>query len=163
MPDTTSTTERLLTMLADAPSHLAGVTEGLLPAQLVTAPQPDEWSARDVLAHLRACADVWGKAIEQILSEDRPVIKAINPRTWIKQTNYLDQEFRPSLQAFGAQRAELLALLQRLGPEEWSRTATVIGAGKRLERTVYSYAEWLANYERSHIKQIERIVDQVRK
>jgi hypothetical protein len=43
-------------------------------------------------------------------------------------------------------------------PEAWSRTATVTGAGKPRERTVRTYAQWLANHERSHIKQIERIV-----
>jgi len=40
--------------------------------------------------------------------------------------------------------------------------ATVTGAGKPRERTVYTYALWLANHERSHIKQIERMVNTVR-
>jgi hypothetical protein len=125
----------------------------------LTPPEPGEWSARDVLAHLRACADLWGKCIAEILSEDRPTIKAVNPITWIKQTNYLEQEFQPSLQAFTAQRVELLAVFKPLAPEAWSRMATVTGAGKPRERTVHTYAQWLANHERSHIKQIERIVN----
>ena len=112
-----------------------------------------------MLAHLRACADMWGKCIAVILSEDRPTIKAVNPTTWIKKTNYCEQEFKPSLQAFTAQRAELLAMLKPLAPEAWSRMATVTGAGKPRERTVHTYAQWLANHERSHIKQIERIVN----
>lgn len=146
-------------MLAAAPSRLADLTEGLSPAQLLTPPEPGEWSARDVLAHLRACADMWGKCIAAILSEDRPTIKAVNPTTWIKKTNYREQEFQPSLQAFAAQRAELLAVLKPLAPEAWSRTATVTGVGKPRERTVSTYAQWLANHERPHIKQIERIVN----
>ena len=95
----------------------------------------------------------------QILSEDRPTIKAVNPTTWIKKTDYLEQEFQPSLQAFTTQRADLLAVLKPLAPEAWSRMATVTGAGKPRERTVYTYAQWLANHEQSHIKQIERIVN----
>jgi hypothetical protein len=95
----------------------------------------------------------------KILSEYRPTFKAVNPTTWIKQTDYLEQEFQPSLQAFTAQRAELLAVLKPLTSEAWSRTATVTGAGKPRERTVYTYAQWLANHERSHIKQIKRIVE----
>lgn len=149
-------------MLADTPSHLADLTKGLSPAQLVTPPAPGEWSARDVLAHLRACADMWGKYIVVILSQDRPTIKAVNPTTWIKKTNYREQEFQPSLQAFTAQRAELLAVLKPLPPEAWSRTATVTGAGKPRERTVHTYAQWLANHERSHFKQFERIVNTLR-
>lgn len=160
--DRSLTIEQNLTMLAAAPSRLADLTEGLSPAQLLTPLEPGEWSARDVLAHLRACADMWGKCIAAILSEDRPTIKAVNPTTWIKKTNYREQEFQPSLQAFAAQRAELLAVLKPLAPEAWSRTATVTGVGKPRERTVSTYAQWLANHERPHIKQIERIVNPLR-
>lgn len=162
MYDRPLTIEQNLTMLADTPSYLADLTKGLSPAQLVTPPEPGEWSARDVLAHLRACADMWGKYIVVILSQDRPTIKAVNPTTWIKKTNYREQEFQPSLQAFTAQRAELLAVLKPLPPEAWSRTATVTGAGKPRERTVHTYAQWLANHERSHFKQFERIVNTLR-
>ncbi len=162
MYDTPLTIKQILTLLADAPSKIIRLTEGLPPAQLLAPPGPGEWSARDVVAHLRACSDMWGKSIAQILSEDRPTFKAVNPTTWIKKTNYREQEFQPSLQAFTAQRAELLKLLKPLAAEAWSRTATVTGAGKPRERTVYTYAMWLANHERTHIKQIERIVNLLR-
>jgi hypothetical protein len=56
------------------------------------------------------------------------------------------------------QRTQLLAILELLPPEDWSRTATVTGAGKPLKRTVLFYAQWLARHERPHLKQIERIV-----
>jgi hypothetical protein len=157
--DTPLTIEQNLTMLAAAPARIADLTGGLLPAQLLVPPEPGEWSARDVLAHLRACADIWGKYIAVILSEDRPTVKAVNPTTWIKETNYLEQEFQPSLRVFTAQRAELLALLKPLSSKAWSRTATVTGAGKPRERTVRIYAMWLANHKRSHLRQIERIVN----
>ena len=163
MYDSPLTIEQILTMLAAAPARLADLADGLPPAQLLAPPEPGEWSARDVLAHLRACADMWGKYIAVILSEDRPTFKAVNPTTWIKQTDYHEQEFRPSLQAFAVQRAELLAVLRPLAPEAWSRTATAMTAGRPRQRTVYTYAQWLANHERPHIKQIERIVDTLRR
>lgn len=162
MYDTSRTTEQILEMLAATPVRLADLTEEVSPAQLLAAPGPGEWSARDVLAHLRSCSDMWGKYIVQILAEDRPTIKAMNPTTWIKKTDYLEQPWAPSLQAFTAQRAELLAVLTPLAPAAWSRAAVVTGAGKPRERTVFSYAQWLANHERPHIKQIERIVDAMR-
>jgi hypothetical protein len=55
-----------------------------------------------------------------------------------------------------------LAVLKPLVPEAWSRKATVMTAGRPRERTVYTYAQWLANHEQSHIKQMERIVHSVR-
>ena len=158
MPTRSLTNQQILTMLAKAPPRIAAVTAGLTSAQLHTHPHPGEWSANDVLAHLRSCADVWGNCIEVILAQDRPTIRAVNPRTWIKRTDYLEQEFRSSLQAFTAQRTALLAVLEPLSPEVWSRSATVTGAGKVLERTVLFYAQWMAEHERPHVKQIERMV-----
>jgi hypothetical protein len=112
-----------------------------------------------VLAHLRACADVWGNCIVAMIAEDTPTLRAVNPRTWIKKTDYLELEFRPSLRSFATQRADLLAVLEPLPPEGWSRAARVSGAGKVLERTVLFYAQWLARHERQHVKQVERIVN----
>ena len=152
------TIEQVLTLLAETPPRLAALTADLSPAQLHTRPTHDGWSAHEVLAHLRACADVWGNCIVAMIAQDTPTLRAVNPRTWIKQTDYLDLEFQPSLRSFATQRADLLAVLSPLPPEGWSRAATVTGAGKVLERTVLFYAQWLARHERQHVKQVERIV-----
>jgi hypothetical protein len=162
MPDRVLPSDQILDLLKAAPPRLAELTAGLAPAQLHATPKPGDWSANAVLAHLRSCADVWGNCIATILAEDSPAIKAVNPRTWIKQTDYLEQDFQTSLRAFTSQRAGLLAVLQPLAPESWSRAATVTGAGKTLTRTVHFYAQWLATHERPHVKQIERIASALR-
>src|SRR5882724_498082 len=102
MYDRPLTIEQNLTMLAAAPARIADLTKGLSPTLLLIPPEPGAWSARDVLAHLRACADMWGNYIGMVLSENRPTFRAVNPTTWIKQTNYHEQAFQPSLQAFTA-------------------------------------------------------------
>ena len=112
----------------------------------------------EVLAHLRACADVRGEPIRKILAEDHPTFRAVDPRTWLEKTDYLSLEFRPSFRAFRKQRASLLALLEPLPRARWARTATVTGAGAALERTVLFYAEWVAIHERPHLTQVESIV-----
>ncbi len=161
MPDESLTTEQVLRLLAETPSRIAALTADLPPSRLRTSPGQDEWSANAVLAHLRACADVWGDCIAAIIGQDRPALRAVSPRTWISKTNYRELEFRPSLRSFAAQRAELLAMLEPLSDEGWSRTATVTGAGRVLERNVLFYARWLAVHERPHLKQIQRIVDRL--
>ena len=80
MPGISLTTEQILTMLAETPPRIAALTAGLAPVQLRTKPS-DEWSANDVLAHLRACADMWGNCIVAILTQDTPTLRAVNPRT----------------------------------------------------------------------------------
>jgi hypothetical protein len=153
--------EQILTLLAEAPQRIAALTSRLAPAQLHAAPNPGEWSANEVLAHLRACADMWGGCIGAILAQDRPTLRAVNPTTWINKTDYREQAFQPSLSAFTTQRTDLLAVLEPLTPAGWLRAATVTGAGKPLVRSVHAYAQWLASHERTHIKQIERITNTV--
>ena len=162
MPRSLLTREQVLTMLPETPPRIATLTAGLGPDQLHATPADGGWSANEVLAHLRACADVWGNCIVTIVSHDTPTLRAVDPRTWIKKTDYLEQDLLPSLQAFAAQRADLLAVLQPLAAEGWSRTAIVTGAGKVLERSVLLYAQWLARHERPHLKQIQRIASTMR-
>ena len=158
MADRRLTTEQLLTLLTEAPNRIGALTADLAPAQLRT-PILGEWSLNDILAHLRACADQWGGCIAAMISQDEPTLRAVNPRSWIKNTNYRQLEFRLSFRAFAKQRAELLAVLEALPPKDWSRAATVTGAGAVLRRTVFFYAQWLATHERSHVKQITRMVN----
>ena len=162
MPDTSLYIEQILAMLEAVPSRIAEFAAGLTDAQLHASPAAHEWSINEVLAHLRSCGDVWGNAIATIIRQDMPTLRAINPRTWIKGTHYLEQKFWPSLQVFTAQRAELLAILRPLTAKSWARSATVIGAGKTLELSVQSYAQRMTKHERPHLKQIEHIADALR-
>jgi uncharacterized damage-inducible protein DinB len=150
----------ILTILKETPPRLAKLTAGLAPAQLHTAPSVGEWSANEVLAHLRACQEVWGGYyMLTILAQNRPTIKAMNPRTWIQQTDYLEQEFQAALRAFTEQRSKLLAVLEPLPPKDWMRSNTLIGAGKPLQQTLLSHADGLARHERAHLKQIGRTLN----
>jgi hypothetical protein len=158
MSEPALTIDQVLTDLAEQPKTIAALTAGLPRARLHRAPSRDEWSINDVLAHLRSCSDMWGKYIATIIAEDHPTIRAMNPRTWIKRTNYLELEFAPSLHAFRKQRSELLAVLRPLAKASWSRSAKVTGAGKPLEVTVLDYAQRLAEHERTHVKHIQRMV-----
>lgn len=124
--------------------------------RLDARPAPDEWSVNEILAHLRACAEVWGSAIERIIEADHPTIRGVNPRHFIKGTDFVQQDFRRALRAFKTQRTRLLSALESLPVEGWAREATITGAGKPLARTVHDYVERLARHERPHLKQIER-------
>jgi hypothetical protein len=148
----------VLDQLRATPLRLRELTSGVAPELLRTSPGPDEWSANDVLAHLRACSDRWGEAATRIIEEDRPKIRGTEPRIWITKTNYLDLEFAPSLRVFVRQRKALLAVLDPLSPDAWQRTGTLVGAGKPVDLTAYYYAERLARHERPHVKQIAKVV-----
>ena len=162
MPNTHLTHEQALSLLAATPRRLEALTAGVSAAQLRVAPSPGEWSVNDVLAHLRACADVWGGNMVRMLAEDRPALRGMDPRRWMAQTNYPELEFAPSLAEFVVQRADLLALVEPLPPTGWSRTAAVTAWGQLYEPTVLQYAERLVIHERPHLRQIEKIIATLR-
>jgi hypothetical protein len=152
------TTEQLLNQLTEQPKAIAALSAGLTRARLQDPPGRGERSINELLAHLRSCSDMRGRYIARIIAEDRPTIRAMNPRRWIKSTNYPELEFAPSLRAFTTQRAELLALLRPLPKKSWSRSATVTGAGSPIEIAVPDYARRLADHERSHVNHVARMV-----
>lgn len=152
------TVDQCLDQLHATPVQLREVTRGATRELLRTSPGPDEWSANDVLAHLRACSDRWGECATRIVQEDGPQLRATEPRVWITKTNYPDLEFAPSLRAFVRQRKALLAVLDDLQPDEWLRTGTLVGAGKPFVTTAHYYAERLARHERPHVKQIANVL-----
>jgi hypothetical protein len=84
----------VIEMLKTTPSRIASASRGLSEKELNWKPAPDSWSANEVLAHLRACADVWGGSITKILKQDNPTFRHVSPRTWIRKTNYLALVFR---------------------------------------------------------------------
>ena len=148
----------LLTLLAETPQRLAVMTHRLDPARCHTRLGENAWSVQDVLAHLRVCAAVWGQSIVAMITQDRPTLRYVSPRTVAKQRNYTTQEYHTSLQAFSKQRTELLQLLTSLPEEAWSRGATFTGTTKGREQTIYSYAQRITAHEAEHIAQIATLL-----
>jgi len=151
-------TENVLGSLAATPRRIASLSRGVEISKLHFRPDPDSWSAIDVLVHLRACADVWGKSIVEMITLDHPRLRYISPRGWIRKTGYLELEFRGSLKAFTDQRRELLKTLKGLAIKDWSRSATITAQTKEREETVYNYACRIAEHENKHCDQIEAVL-----
>ncbi|HET9093040.1 MAG TPA: DinB family protein [Acidimicrobiales bacterium] len=153
MPRETMPVDQIVSILRETPERLALASADLSDARLHASPEPGEWSMTELLAHLRSCADVWGTAIETISSTAHPVLRAVSPITWVRSTDYGELAFSPSLESFRSQRDDLLGLLEALSAADWSRSGTVLGAGKPLELTVLSYANRMARHERTHWRQ----------
>lgn len=148
----------VLALLEASPQRIAAAICDSSNANLRWKPAPDSWSIHEVLAHLRACADVWGAAMREILDEHSPTFRYVSPRGYLRKTDYLDLEFAASFRAFRKQREELLDVLRSLSQDAWSRRALVKATQVR-EETVLSYAQRLAVHEAGHGDQIDRILE----
>ena len=150
--------EAVLADLAATPGRLAALSVGLTEAQLCFKPAGEPWSASDVLAHLRACAEVWGKSIGAMLQQPHPTLRYVSPRAWMRKSDYAALAFSVSLPAFARQRDELWQLLRALPIPDWSRGATFTAVTQGREQTVLSYAQRIAQHEREHLEQIETLL-----
>lgn len=91
----------------------------------------------EILAHIRACADLWSYSIYAILStKDEPVLAQINAHKWAAILDYAKCPFDQSFTSFKATRADLLHVLRNLPAESWAQTARI---GER-QHSTYSQA-----------------------
>ena len=155
---TASEIQTVLAVLSDTPKQIASIARGWSDQQLNRKPEVDAWSAQEIVAHLRACADVWGRSIDRMLAEDHPTIRYVSPRGWIRKTDYLQQSFPDSLRAFSQRRAALIETLSRLNANGWSRRATFTATTLGREANVLSYATRIADHEVRHLGQLRRTI-----
>jgi hypothetical protein len=148
----------ILKLLRANPRRIASLTSDFHDRQLARKVSADSWSVNEVLAHLRACADVWGGNMMTILTQDQPTFRHVSPRAWMRKTNYCELKFQVSFAAFTSQRKNLLKVLGALPNEDWLRSATVKVSTKMRKQTVLSYGQLLAHHEAGHCEQIARIL-----
>jgi DinB superfamily len=162
LPIRTLLPDQFCPRLATTPGLIAELTAGLPPDAVDASPSPGAWSLNSILAHLRACADVWGANIEEILTEDAPTIHAINPRVWSEATISHNLTLEISLETSTRRPAALLTRLLTLTAATWKRSAAFNGAGAPAPRTVQFVAARMLNHEGSHLKRMNCVVTRSR-
>ena len=154
MKATLAEVQEYLKLLGETTLRITSITRHVDESRLRAKPGRDEWSANDILAHLRSCADVWGNQIDKMIAKDNQKLPYAHPRQWIKKTNYRELPFNESFQAYKAQRRKLLKMLKELSFEDWERRATIKGR----EHTVFTHVRRMARHEDVHCDEIEAAV-----
>lgn len=144
-----------LESLADTAPRIARFVQGWDEARLQEKSAVGEWSVVQNLAHIRACADVWGYTIYVMLMEDAPVMVHIHPRDWMKMQGYAKQSFQENFEAFVVIRKQLLHQLTALKFEDFARTCTFSNRANTFD--IFMQTERMANHELGHCTQIEAI------
>ena len=153
--------QQTLAMLEETPKHIQVLISTASAKTLTVKPNEDTWSVNEILAHLRACADVWGKGIQRMLNEDNPTIRYVSPRTHMKKTRYEMLAFEDSFRTFREQRKMLFDLLEALSLEGWLKQGIFTGTTRGKHQTVYSYVRRIADHEHHHFTQIKRVIQEV--
>jgi len=159
MNATPSEIEKYLSVLSETPQRIAQATNGLEEARLQLKADSKSWSVNDILAHLRACADLWTHSIYAMLAENQPVFSDINERKWAKVTRYAELPFHDSFLVFSWQRENLLRVLKGLPFESWERSAIMF----ERKHSIFTQVRRLAKHETDHCEQIESLLHSIEK
>ena len=149
--------KQLIEDLAAVPKLIARLAAGRDETRLTFRADAKTWSASDVLAHLRSCAEVRGKWFAAILEREHPTVRAVSPRSAFRK--YVDRDFGVSLKEFTDERAALVKRLRGLDDAGWKRGLTFTGASPRsTEMNLAQNATALLLHERVHIEQIREVL-----
>jgi hypothetical protein len=105
----------LLAMLATTPDRVAELAAGLDARMLRERPEPDEWSMKEVLAHLMELESrLFLPRFRLMATTDRPRFEAFDPVAWGRERDRRDGRFEDDLATYRRARAETLAYLATL-------------------------------------------------
>lgn len=146
-----------ITALAQTHATLLRLTDGLTDEILDFHAQPEDWSIREILAHL---VDdemyVMRTRVERIIKEDLPLLAPHDEKHWYATRNKTRDQLAELLDDFAVQRAASLALLRMLRESDWQRR------GNQPEYGIFTAETWLGTWlehDLTHIEQIGRTVE----
>jgi uncharacterized damage-inducible protein DinB len=147
--------DTFLSILRETLHRFRNLQQSLSEDALKAKPGKGEWSARDILAHLHSCQEVWGYSIHAMLILQEPTLAHIHPRAWTSRLGYRKLKFAELSSAFDTRRKILLREFETFADGDWSRSAIIKG---RIH-TVYSQTRRMALHEEGHWAQLQAFLD----
>jgi FMN phosphatase YigB (HAD superfamily) len=123
LPTRFTSPEALVAILCSTPAALATLFR-LNPLNLDKQPAASEWSAGEVLCHLRDVdVEVNLPRLQKVLHEPNPFLPGEDTDPWAESRRYCDQDPSQALLDFISIRMDILELLRNITPEDWERRA----------------------------------------
>ena len=133
---------------------LAGATDAEL-----DHPNPDGWTARQVVHHLADSEMTSALRLRRLLVEDHPEIANYDEEAFADRLWYTSRPIEAALDAFGAARRTTAEILARLEEADWAREGTHTASGR------YTVTDWLriyAAHAEEHAAQLDRCLEAAR-
>ena len=145
--------EEVMAHLRAAPERLwATFAAAGAGAECCTPAYGEEWSAGEVLAHLRAMDAILVSCVFVMAVVDNPSFPGVDERALAERAGYLEDGLATALDSFTCRRAELVRLLERPDDAGWRRESVHAAYGRF---TIEDYARHFARHEVEHLAQIE--------
>lgn len=159
--------------LEGTPNELAAAIRGYSDVALSRRPAPKKWSAKEVVCHLRDIEEQFILRFRTMLAMDDPKFLTLgdmpqHPSAWgigegeglpldpdrgAEERQYLRNDTKAALAALRRRRAETLAFLRKLTPEQWQRGSIHPTLGRM---TFNDWVALIAAHDHKHLGQLKR-------
>lgn len=148
------TTGELAGILRATPEVLRALLRDVTPERARMARGGDEgWSVVEVLCHLRDAEERALARMRTMRDEANPVIHGYDQEAWARERDYAGDNIDSAFAAFVGLRAQHVADLEALRPDEWERPGQHSEAGAV---TIRSHTIHIAHHDAVHAAQIAR-------
>ncbi|OZB95374.1 DinB family protein [Paenibacillus sp. XY044] len=130
---------------------------GLTTNQLEWKPSPDQWSVKEVVAHLVDSSLVHSVRIRKIIAESEQPLLLYNQDAWVSSSRANQGSLSDILTAFDGLLTYNALFYGRISEADWSKT----GPNQGQTISVSELFEGFIRHVRTHIAQIERIRAQI--
>ncbi len=141
--------ERLERMADD----LAAAIEGSDDAALSRRPDAKNWSAKEIVCHLRDAEEYLMLRSWMALTLDEPPFPTADQERWLVDRQYHRHDVAEALAAFRRKREESLAFFRKLAPADWQRAGISTVRGRL---TIADHAAIMAWHDDNHLDQLTR-------
>lgn len=151
----------IIETLSATPKTLAGLLRGVDESQARSAVGGDEgpdssgadWSVIEVLCHLRDGEEISFGRMKAMRDQENPAIIGFDQDAQARDNKYSEADLAPALTEFIRLRAEYVAALSALTPEQWERTGQHNEIG---EISIFTHALHRTHHDAIHCAQIAR-------
>ncbi len=144
----------LIEMLAATPETLTGLLRGIDDAQARAATGGDEnWSVIEVVCHLRDAEEIGLGRMKAMRDQDNPRIIGFDQDALAREKKYAEDNLASAFADFTRMRAEYVAALKALTPEQWERTGQHNETG---DITIVAHTTHRTFHDTIHCAQIAR-------
>jgi hypothetical protein len=165
-----------LRRLRTTPDEISAALDGKDDDLVCRRPDRENWSAREIICHLRDVEELFLIRFQTILAIDDPKILTfaatpailaewgigehvghpLDPNRWAEERQYARCDAGLAIGAFRRRRHEVVTLLDALSPDQWRR------GGIHLLRGRLTLDEWVASlaaHDDNHLDQMRRALD----
>ena len=140
--------------LAEAPARFREAVRGLDDAQLETPYRPGGWTVRQVVHHMSDSHMNGYCRCRMALTEDTPVVKPYDERTWAELPDARSLPVEVSLGLFEGLQRRWTEMFRNLSPEEWKRAYRHSERGLMTMEQAASIYAWHCRHHAAHITRL---------